>query len=96
MVGPKEERERPVEPLFFELFGVHELLALGMIFPGQDRKPHLHLHGSAGREGRSHTGCLRPGVETWQVGEVVLLEITGSNARRVRDKKTGFDLLTVR
>jgi len=93
VVGPKDEKVRPVEPLFWELFGVHEVVAVGTIFPGQDKQPHLHLHGSAGREGRSHTGCFRPGVEVWQVGEVVILEIIGSRASRFRDESTGFELL---
>ncbi|MCM8769136.1 MAG: DNA-binding protein [Candidatus Omnitrophica bacterium] len=93
VVGPNQENARPVEPLYFELLGVHEFLALGMIFPGTDKKPHLHLHGTMGREGRSYTGCLRPGVEVWQVGEVMLVEIVGTKARRLRDDSTGFELL---
>jgi len=41
------------------------------------------------------TGCLRPGVTTWLVGEVIIYEITDTNARRLSDKASGFDLLEV-
>jgi predicted DNA-binding protein with PD1-like motif len=40
-------------------------------------------------------GCTRAGVDVWLVGEVVLLEILGPEARRRKDPKTGFQLLTV-
>ena len=39
------------------------------------------------------TGCLRPGVKTWLVGEAILQEITGADVARVRDKESGFALL---
>jgi hypothetical protein len=38
-------------------------------------------------------GCLRPGVTTWLVGEVVLYEILGTKAARLREKESGFALL---
>jgi hypothetical protein len=40
-------------------------------------------------------GCTRAGLETWLVGEVVLLEILGTQARRTVDSGSGFDLLTL-
>jgi hypothetical protein len=39
------------------------------------------------------TGCLRPGVTTWLVGEVILYEILGAKAARVKDRDSGFALL---
>ena len=39
------------------------------------------------------TGCLRPGVATWLVGEVMLYEILGADVKRIRDKQSGFELL---
>jgi predicted DNA-binding protein with PD1-like motif len=53
------------------------------------------MHAAAGREGRATVGCTRAGVDVWLVGEVVLLEIVGPEARRRKDPKTGFQLLTV-
>jgi len=32
-------------------------------------------------------------VNTWIVGEVIICEIVGTNAARVLDKDTGFELL---
>ena len=32
------------------------------------------------------TGCMRPGVTTWLVGEVILYEILGADAVRVKDE----------
>jgi hypothetical protein len=39
------------------------------------------------------TGCLRHGVTTWIVGEVILYEILGARVARIKDKKSGFALL---
>jgi len=53
------------------------------------------MHAAAGREGRGTVGCTRAGVDVWLVGEVILLEILGAQARRQKDPATGFQLLTV-
>ena len=39
------------------------------------------------------TGCLRLGVKTWLVGEVVLYEILGADVARLPDAESGFELL---
>jgi hypothetical protein len=39
------------------------------------------------------TGCLRHGVTTWLVGEVILYEILNANVVRIQDKQSGFELL---
>jgi len=57
------------------------------------RKIQLHMHAALGREGKTRSGCIRPGIEVWKVGEVILLEITGSTAHRQEDKVTGFNML---
>ena len=53
----------------------------------------LPVDGALGRSGQTMSGCLRPGVETWLVGEVILYEILGVKAVRVRDAESGFSLL---
>lgn len=93
VVGPKRSDEMPPQPMFLPLDGVHEAVGVGMIAPGIDGKPQLHIHAALGRSGKTTTGCLRPGVETWIVGEVVICEIIGTKVARVLDKKTGFALL---
>ncbi len=53
------------------------------------------MHAASGREGEATVGCTRAGLQTWLVGEVVLLEILGTDAHRELDEVSGFQLLTV-
>jgi hypothetical protein len=39
------------------------------------------------------TGCLRHGVTTWLVGEVILYEILGAKVVRIQDRESGYELL---
>jgi len=55
----------------------------------------LHLHAAFGRDDKVTAGCIRAGVTTWVVGEVVLIELVGSEACRHVDPATGFELLEV-
>ena len=73
--------------------GAHEVAGVGVLAPGEDGKPVLHMHAALGRSGQTMTGCLRPGVTTWIVGEVILYEILGARVARIKDKKSGFALL---
>jgi len=68
---------------------------VGIIAPDKNGKPKLHIHASLGRSGQTTTGCLRPGVTTWLVGEVIILEIKGTNAVRLPSDKARFELLQV-
>jgi predicted DNA-binding protein with PD1-like motif len=93
VVGPRHSQARPPEPMLLPVDGAHEILAVGVLAPNQDGKPVLHIHGALGRSGKTTTGCLRPGVSTWLVGEVILYEILGVSAARLRDEASGFELL---
>ena len=73
--------------------GAHEVVAVGVLAPRQDGQPVLHIHAAMGRSGGTLTGCLRPGVTTWVLGEVILYEIVGTAAQRIKDDATGFVLL---
>jgi uncharacterized protein len=95
VVGPDTERTDAVVPLLHMLQGSQEVLALGTLVPDEAGAPVLHMHAAAGREGQATVGCTRAGVDVWLVGEVVLLEILGPEARRQKDPQTGFQLLTV-
>ena len=66
---------------------------MGTLFPNEAGEPVLHMHAASGREGGATVGCTRAGLQTWLVGEVVLLEIVGTEARRELDLATGFELL---
>ena len=96
VVGPRQSSERPPQPMMLPIDGVHEVLGVGVLASSEDGKPVLHIHAALGRSGGTMTGCLRPGVATWIVGEVILYEILDVDAARVMDEESGFSLLNVR
>jgi len=93
VVGPRYSRRMPPEPMLLPIDGAHEVAGVGVLAPGEDGKPVLHMHAALGRSGQTMTGCLRPGVTTWMVGEVILYEILGAKVARIKDKRSGFALL---
>lgn len=93
VVGPRDSSERPPDPMLHPVEGAHEVVGLGVLAPGENGKPVLHIHAALGRSGHTVTGCLRPGVDTWLVGEVILYEILGTQAARLMDKECGLALL---
>jgi len=93
VVGPKDGDVMPPQPMLVLLRGVHEACGVGTLFADEKGKPKLHMHASFGRNDNSVTGCVRLGVDVWQIGEVVILELTGSSAKRTKNKQTGFDFL---
>ncbi len=95
IVGPDATRDDGIIPLVHVLAGAQEAFAVGTIFPDEAGDPVLHMHAASGREGEATVGCTRAGLQTWLVGEVVLLEILGTDARRELDEGSGFQLLAV-
>jgi predicted DNA-binding protein with PD1-like motif len=95
VAGPRRSDVMPPEPLLIPVDGAHEVVGLGIIAPDKSGKPVLHIHASLGRAGQALTGCLRPGVTAWLVAEAIIFEVTGLDARRLPDKKSGFDLLEI-
>jgi len=95
VVGPRRTNEMPPEPMLLPVDGAHEVVGVGLIAPDKKGRPKLHIHASLGRSGQTTTGCLRPGVTTWLVAEAIIIEILGTDAARLPDKKTSFDLLQV-
>jgi len=93
VVGPEDGRALPVNPMVTALVGAHEILGVGTIFPDDTGRPVLHMHGACGRNDNTITGCVRAGIKTWHILEIVVLEITGLTAARLPDPKTGFHLL---
>ena len=96
VVGPRYSDEMPPDPMLVPLDGAHEIVGVGVIAPNEQGKPILHIHAALGRSGRTTTGCLRPGVTTWIVGEAILYEILEADAVRIPNEETGFDLLQVK
>jgi len=95
VVGPRRSNKMPPEPMLLPVDGAHEVVGIGLIAPDDKGKPNLHIHAALGRSGQTTTGCLRSGVTTWLVGEVIIFEILGTDAARLLDKKTTFHLLQV-
>jgi predicted DNA-binding protein with PD1-like motif len=93
VVGPRRSNEMPPEAMLVPVDGVHEVVGIGIIAPDKAGKPSLHIHASLGRAGKTTTGCLRPGVTTWLVGEVIIFEILGTDAVRLPSDKAHFELL---
>ena len=94
ITGPKVGRpEGAVEPMEQTLIGAHEITGTGTIFPDKNDNPVLHMHISCGRKKKTITGCVRRGVKVWHVMEAVITELVGTDARRILDPKTGFELL---
>ena len=95
VVGPKNGYAVPPEPMVTLLDGVHEACGVGTIFADEEGKPKLHMHTSFGRNENTVTGCVRMGVDVWQIGEVVVLELACEKACRVKNKETGFEFLEI-
>ena len=93
VVGPRHSDQMPPEPMLLPVDGAHEVVGVGVLAPTEDGRPVLHIHGALGRSGATLTGCLRPGVTTWLVGEAILYEIVGATATRTKDPTSGFTLL---
>lgn len=87
VVGPHDGRAAVIEPMERVLRGVHEMAGVGTLFPDAAGRPTLHLHAAFGRDDNVTAGCIRLGVATWIVGEVVIIELTGNDAVRTLSRR---------
>lgn len=95
VVGPEDGGARPVNPMPTALEAAHEVAGTGTIFPNEQGEPVLHMHMACGRGEATRTGCIRSGVQVWQIMEVVLFELTHCQGQRVANPELGFQLLQV-
>ncbi len=95
VVGPEDGAVPKPIPMVTRLLGTSEALGLGTLFCDEKGYPKLHLHASFGRNREAITGCTRDGVDIWQIGEVIVLELINVAALRKVDPQTGFELLEV-
>jgi len=93
VVGPKDGRDKTITAFEHILDNVHEVVGTGTIFPNERGEPILHMHIASGRQSNTVTGCVRKGVKTWHILEIILIELVGATARRLLDPITGFELL---
>ena len=93
VVGPERGRASPVIPIEHTLSSVHEIVGVGTLFPDESGGPALHMHAACGRADSAVTGCVRRGIRTWHVIEVIITELLDCRAARRPDSGTGFHLL---
>jgi len=93
VTGPEQGRSTPVVPMERLLGDVGEIAGVGTIFPDAHGQPVLHMHIACGRGDETVTGCVRRGVKTWHVMEIVIWELLGTSSQRLPDAATGFELL---
>ena len=93
VVGPEDGQAEEIKPMEHVLEATHEACGTGTLFPDEEGNPILHMHLACGRKTSTVTGCVRQGVKIWQVGEVILREITSSSAMRKMDERTGLKFL---
>jgi predicted DNA-binding protein with PD1-like motif len=89
--GPKEP-VIPPEPMWLDFHDGREVLGFGTLF-WKDNEPAIHLHGAIGRGEEAHVGCLRKDSSVYLVVEAVIAEITGIDAQRKLNEKTGLVML---
>jgi predicted DNA-binding protein with PD1-like motif len=94
VTGPKDHTKRPLEAIVAKLKGVHEILGTGTIFRNENNRPKVHMHASLGHNSKTVTGCPRVNLDCWLINEVVLMEINGIDASRIKDS-SGYELLTL-
>ncbi len=92
VVGPKDQNQRPLDPVLKNFSDAHEIAGIGTIFPNEKGVPLLHMHATMGKGDSPITGCPRQGLDCWLVTEIVILELKGIDAARVREE-SGMELL---
>ncbi len=95
VVGPEDGCAEVVRPMRIELSDIHEAVGFGTIFPDDNGEPVLHMHMACGRGNDAVAGCVRAGVRTWLVLEIVIREIVADGAVRRKEPETGFKLLSL-
>jgi len=88
VTGPKQ-KSIPPDVNIKQFDDAKEILGIGNIFR-EDGKPKIHLHASASSSNECLMGCFREFTEVFMVVEVVIFEIEGIMAERIRDSDMGF------
>ncbi|MGB9642046.1 MAG: PPC domain-containing DNA-binding protein [Candidatus Ratteibacteria bacterium] len=93
VTGPRYPESSPVTPIFQSITGTSEIAGIGSIFPDENNIPKLHMHATIGRRKTTLTGCIRPGITVWKIGECIIIELIGTKAKRITNQKAGFSIL---
>ncbi len=94
VTGPEDHTERPLNAIVESLPGVQEILGTGTLFNNDKGEPKIHMHASLGHDSHTVTGCPRINLDCWLINEIVIQEIIGIDAKRLKDS-SGYELLTI-
>lgn len=89
--GPKEP-VTPPEPIWQGFSDGREVLGVGTVFLSGG-EPAIHLHGAVGKDAVTLTGCIRKDAKVFLVVEAVIVELTGIQAAKVTNDRTGISML---
>jgi len=95
VVGPKDATKVPLETMQEVFSDEREIVGVGTLFLSSENKPKLHMHAGIGKGAKPIVGCPRMGADCWLVGEVVIMELVGVKARRVKQEKGSLELLEI-
>lgn len=93
VVGPKEDRGLPLNPMQLVLENAHEVTGNGTLFLDDEGRPLLHMHMACGRKNKTATGCIREGVKVWHIMEVIIFELLDTTAKRAVEEPLGLKFL---
>lgn len=95
VVGPKNDKQLPPDPLVESFSDAREIAAIGTLFENEQNLPELHMHASIGKGTEPLVGCPRLGLDCWLITEAVILELLNIDAKRIKDDKKGLELLRI-
>jgi len=94
VTGPIDQDARPITVVTERLDNVQEILGTGTVFPNGEDIPKVHMHASLGHDSHTVTGCPRVNLDSWLITEIIIQEITGIEAKRLKTA-SGYELLTM-
>jgi predicted DNA-binding protein with PD1-like motif len=94
VVSGAETDELPIVPMWLPIHENHEILGIGTLFQ-MEGHPKIHLHAALARKDDLLMGCLREKSKVFLLEEIVILEVSGVDAVREKDGRTGLSLLKI-
>ena len=95
LVSGAETDDLPIVPMWLHINKNHEILGIGTVFQ-MDGQPKIHLHAALARKDELLMGCLREKSKVFLLEEIIIFELSGIDAVREKDGRTGLSLLTIR
>lgn len=93
VVGLESSTDLYSDPVVENFDDAREILGIGTVFPDENNELILHLHAGIGSKNNSIIGCPRIKANCWLINEIVIMELTGIKAKRIKDVNSEFKLL---